>query len=150
MLNCNNGCSCANIIKVNSISSTGGSFFFVSPNTITPVNNGRYILKCPVSLLPMDAITTIEQVYVTLGTTNIPLQCKLGNNVYTDQIRCFNKDNCCNIVLRLAYGSTPSHFKIISQDLCCSQAYGLTAVTETQGQGGSKTTTKKTTAEKGE
>lgn len=149
MLNCNCNNDCANVIRITSTSSSGGSFFFVSPNTITPVNNGRYVLKCPASLLPVEAITTIEQVYITLGTTNIPLQCKLGNNVYTDQIRCFNKDNCCNLVLRLAYGSTPSHFKIISQDLCCSQAYGLIATPETTNTG-SKTTTKKTTAEKGE
>ena len=136
MLKCNNGCTCPNVLTVSSTSSSGGSFFFVTPNTITPVNNGRYILKCPVSLLPTDAITTVDQVFVTLGTTNIPLQCKLGNNVYTDQIRCFKTDCCGNIILRLAYGSTPAHFKIISQDLCCSTAYGTTtaaASTTTDG-----------------
>lgn len=146
MLSCKCNNECANVIKITSTSSSGGSFFFVSPNTITPVNNGRYVLKCPIGLLPTDAITTVDQVYVTLGTTNIPLQCKLGNNVYTDQIRCFNKDNCCNIVLRLAYGSTPSHFKIICQDLCCSQAYGLVATPEAQVQTSSKSTTKKSVA----
>lgn len=136
MLKCNNGCTCPNVLTVSSTSSSGGSFFFVTPNTITPVNNGRYILKCPVSLLPTEAITTVDQVFVTLGATNIPLQCKLGNNVYTDQIRCFNTDRCCNIVLRLAYGSTPAHFKIISQDLCCSTAYGTTAAATTNASTG--------------
>ena len=131
MLKCNNGCTCPNVLKISSTSTSGGAFFFVTTNTITPVNNGRYILKCPVSILPTTAITTVDQVYVTLGTENIPLQCKLGNYVFTDQIRSFNTDCCGNIVLRLAYGSTPAHFKIISQDLCCSTAYGTTAATTT-------------------
>lgn len=127
MLKCNCNNTCPRILVANSVSVSGGSLFFVVPNTITPVNNSRYTLKCPVSLLPTTAQTTISQVYISLNGTNIPLQCKLGNNVYSDQIRCFNTDACCNIVLRLAYGSTPAHFKIISQDLCCSQAYGAEA-----------------------
>ena len=137
MLKCNNGCTCPNVLKISSTSASGGAFFFVTTNTITPVNNGRYVLKCPVSILPTDAITTVDQVYVTLGTENIPLQCKLGNYVFTDQIRSFNTDCCGNIVLRLAYGSTPAHFKIISQDLCCSTAYGTTAAATTTTDGAS-------------
>lgn len=42
-----------------------------------------------------------------------------------------NKDKCGNIVLRLVYGSTPTHFKIISQKLCCSNAYPATVTTTT-------------------
>ena len=128
MLKCNCNNTCPNVLIANSVTATGTTLLFVVPNTITPVNNGRYLFKVPVSLLPTTAQTAILQVYISLNGVNIPLQCKLGNNVYSDQIRCFNTDSCCNIVLRLAYGSTPAHFKIISQDLCCSQAYGLEAV----------------------
>ena len=131
MLCKSDNCCCANILRATSVTQGTGTFVFETENTITPVNNGKYIFKCPVSLLPTSAITAVEQVYVSLGETQIPLQCKLGNNVFSDQIRCFNVDNCNNIVLRLTYGSTPAHFKIVNQGLCCSQAYGLTADTET-------------------
>lgn len=111
-------------LRVTSISNTGGSFFFVTNSTITPKNGCKYILKVPCYLLPQTAITAISQVYVTVNKVNIPLQECIGNNVFTDQIRYFNVDNCGNIILRLVYGSTPAHFKIISQNLPCSNAYG--------------------------
>lgn len=115
------------MLRVTSISNTGGSFFFVTDSTTTPKNGYKYIFKVPCSLFPLTAITTVDQVYIVVNGVNIPLFAPCGNYVFTDQIRCFNKDNCDNIVLRLAYGSTPAHFQIISQSLCCSTAYGMTA-----------------------
>lgn len=120
---------CENVLRVTSISATGGSFFFVTNSTVTPKNGCKYLLKVPCSLIPQTAFTTISQVYVVVNGVNIPLQECIGNNVYTDQIRCMNKDNCGNIVLRLVYGSAPTHFKIISQKLCCSNAYPMTVTT---------------------
>ena len=137
---------CENILRVTSISNTGGSLFFVTNSTITPKNGCKYLLKIPCSILPLTALTTINQVYVVVNGANIPLQECLGNNVYTDQIRCMNKDDCGNIILRLVYGSTPTHFKIISQKLCCSNAYGLTAVTTAQTPVSRVNTTTSTTA----
>lgn len=137
MLKCNCSNTCPRILVATSVNISDTAMIFGVPNTISPVNNGRYLFKCPVSLLPATAQTTIYQVEVSLNGTIIPLQCKLGNNVYSDQIRCFNTDNCGNIVLRFAYGSTPAHFKIINQDLCCSNAYPVT---------GTGTTAKKTKA----
>ena len=126
-------CKCTpcgeNVLRVTSISNTGGAFFFVTNSTITPKNGCRYILVVPCHLLPLTAQTTIDQVYVVVNGVNIPLQECLGNNVYTDQIRCMNVDKCGNIVLRLVYGSTTAHFKIVSQKLCCSNAYGTSAIT---------------------
>ena len=139
--------TCPNLLIADSVTISGTNLLFNVPNTISPVNNGRYILKVPVSLLPTTGTTTIYQLYISLDGTSIPLQCVLGNNVYSDQIRCFNTDSCCNIVLRLAYGSTPAHFKIISQSLCCSNAYSV-IVPETVAEGdvvdSSSTTTTKT------
>lgn len=124
-------CKCTpcgeSILRVTSISNTEGSFFFVTNSTITPKNGCKYILKVPCYLLPQTAITTISQVYVVVNKINIPLQECIGNNVYTDQIRYFNVDNCGNIILRVIYGSTPAHFKIVSQKLCASNAYSTTA-----------------------
>lgn len=119
---------CENILRATSVSVSGGSFFFVTNSTITPKNGCKYLLKIPCAVLPTEATTTISQVYVVVNGVNIPLQCILGNNVYSDQIRCFNVDNCGNIVLRLVYGSTPAHFKILNQALCCSNAYGTVAM----------------------
>lgn len=120
---------CENVLRVTSISATGGSLFFVTNSTVTPKNGCKYLLKVPCSLIPQTAFTTISQVYVVVNGGNIPLQECIGNNVYTDQIRCMNKDNCGNIILRMVYGSTPTHFKIISQKLCCSNAYAAIVAT---------------------
>lgn len=127
MFTCKCNQCCENILRVTSISNTDGSFFFVTDSTITPKNGCKYILKVPCQLIPQTTSTTIDQAYVVVNSVNIPLQECTGNNVYSDQIRCLNVDNCGNIVLRLIYGSTPSHFKIISQKLCCSNAYGTPA-----------------------
>lgn len=127
MVNCKCTSCCENILRASSVSDSGGSFFFVTTSTITPKNGCTYILKVPCSLLPTTPLTTVDQVYAVVNGVNIPLQDCLGNNVYSDQIRCMRVDNCGNIVLRLVYGSTPAHFKIVSQKLCCSTAYGTTA-----------------------
>lgn len=126
----NQGCRncCENVLRATSVSASGGSFFFVTNSTITPKNGCKYVLCIPCSILPTTAITTVDQVYVVVDGVNIPLQCVLGNSVFTDQIRYFNVDRCGNIVLRLAYGSTPTHFKILNQCLKPSTAYGATAV----------------------
>lgn len=127
MLTCKTCNCCPNVLKATSATISGGSLIFSTDSTITPVNGSTYIFKCPISVLPTAPVTTVDQVYVEVNSVNIPFQCKLGNNVYSDQVRCFRTDSCCNIVLRLVYGSTPAHFKIVSQDLCCSTAYGTTA-----------------------
>lgn len=129
MLSCKCTPCCENILRVTSISNTGGSFFFVTNSTITPKNGCKYILKVPCSLLPLTPLTTVDPVYIVVNGRNIPLTECLGNQVYTDQIKCMNIDDCGNIILRLAYGSTPTHFKILNQKLCCSTAYGITALT---------------------
>lgn len=114
---------CPNILKVSSVVDSGGSFFFVSQSTITPVNGCKYLIVIPCAILPTAPITDVEQVYVVVNGVNIPLQCILGNDVFTDQINCFNVTKCGNIVLRVVYGSTPAHFKIINQQLNPSTAY---------------------------
>ena len=124
MLNCKCNTCDDNVLRVTSISNTEGSFFFVTNNQFIPRNGCKYILKVPCSILPQSSLTTVDQVYVVVNGINIPLQECIGNNVYTDQIRFFNVDQCGNIILRVVYGSTPEHFKIISQKLCCSTAYG--------------------------
>ena len=146
MYNCKCKQTCPNVLTASSVTISGSQLLFDVPNTISPVNNGRYIFKCPVSILPTAGTMTIYQCYINLDGTSIPLQCILGNYVYSDQIRCFNTDSCCNIVLRLAYGSTPAHFKIISQSLCCSNAYPLIVAQAAAGEvvDSSSTTTTKT------
>lgn len=137
-LNCNCKNCCENILRATSVSNTGGSFFFVTNSTVTPKNGCKFLLIIPCSILPTTPVTTVNQVYIVVNGKNIPLQALCGNNVYTDQIRCMKVNECGNIVLRLIYGSTPTHFKIVSQRLCCSTAYGTpttvtasTAITDT-------------------
>lgn len=109
---------CPNVLKVTSISDSGGSYFLVvdPTNTITPVNGCKYIVVVPCSLLP--ATTTIDQVYITINNINYPLTDRcVGNNVYSDQIRFIPVSKCGNKVFRVVYGSLQPHFKIISNIL---------------------------------
>lgn len=131
MLNCKCKNCCENVLRATSVTTGVGSVIFVTSSTITPKNGCTYILTVPCSVIPTTSITTVDQVYVQVNGVNIPLQALCGNNVYSDQIRCFRVDGCGNIVLRLVYGSSPSHFKIVSQRLCCSMAYGTPAATTT-------------------
>ena len=120
---------CENVLRVTSVSTDGSTF--TTSSTITPKNGCKYLIKVPCYLIPQVSSTTISQVVVVVNGTNIPLQECIGNNVYTDQIRYFNVDNCGNILLRVVYGSTPAHFKILNQQICASNAYGTTAATAT-------------------
>lgn len=121
--NCN---CCENVLRTTSVT-TAGNIVFVTSSTITPKNGCTYLLTVPCNVIPTIALTTVEQVFVQVNGINIPLQALCGNNVYSDQVRCFNRDRCGNIVLRLVYGSTPTHFKIVCQRLPFSTAYGTTA-----------------------
>lgn len=131
MLNCHCTPCCENLLRVSSVSTSGGSTFLVTSSTITPKNGCKYLLKIPCAVLPTTAITTVNPVYVVVNGKNIPLQELIGNQIYTDQLKCLKPDNCGNIVLRLVYGSTPTHFKIVSHRLCCSTAYGQVAAVAT-------------------
>ena len=117
MQNSNAGCvnCCPNLLRVTSVSNTGGSYFLVvdPTNTITPQNTCKYIVSVDCSLLP--TTTTIDQVYITLHNVNYPLvdRC-IGNNVYSDQLRFIPTNKCGKKVFRVVYGSLQPHFKIIS------------------------------------
>lgn len=135
---------CENILNVTRVDA-GANLIFITNSTVTPKNGCKFILRIPCTLIPQTATTSIVQVFVQVNGVNIPLQALCGNNVFSDQVRCFNVDRCGNVVLRLVYGSTPSHFKIVSQRLCCSNAYGTVAVaTTTQTLSADSSTQKKT------
>ena len=119
------------IIRITSAAVSGADFVLTTDSTIVPVNGKRYLLAIPTSVLPTGALTTVYQVYVAINGQNVPLQCRIGNNVYTDQIKCFTVNNCGNIVARVIFGSTPAHFKILTQNLCPSTAYSAVAATQT-------------------
>ena len=127
MLTCKCNNTCPNVIEATAAAVSGASFIISTSSTITPKNGTRYLLKIPVSVLPTTALTTVYPVYVAVNDVNIPLQCIVGNDVFTDQLRDICPNACGNLVLRLVYGSTPSHFKIVSTRLCPSSAYGVTA-----------------------
>ena len=109
---------CPNVLKISSVTNTGGSYFLVveSSNTTTPVNGCKYVVVVPCTLMP--TTTTIDQVYITLNNVNYPLteRC-FGNNVYSDQLRFIPTNNCGNKVFRVVFGSLQPHFKIISNKL---------------------------------
>lgn len=117
---------CANVIKIQSAEVSGTNLVLNSDNLITPINGKRYCLSIPTSILPTEASTSILQLYVNISDTNVPLQCRIGNDVYTDQIKCMEVNNCGNIVLRVIFGTTPAHFKILNTQLCNSIAYSET------------------------
>lgn len=120
MSRCSAGCvnCCPNVLKVTSISNTGGSYFLVvdPTNTITPQNTCKYIVVVPCELLP--PTEGISQVYITVNNVNYPLidRC-VGNNVFSDQLRFLPTNNCGKKVFRVAFGSLQPHFKIISHQI---------------------------------
>lgn len=120
---------CNNVIRVQSAAVSGDNFVLTTDSLIVPTNASRYLLVVPASILPSAPLTTVNQVVVNINGEDVPLQCRIGNNVYTDQLKCFEVNSCGNIVARVVYGSTPAHFKILTQALAPSTAYGVTAPT---------------------
>lgn len=111
--NCTN--CCPNVLKVTSISNTGGSYFLVvdPTNTINPENTCKYLVVVPCELLP--TISTIDQVYLTINKVNYPLTDRVfGNNIFSDQIRFIPTQKNGKKIFRVVYGSQQPHFKIIS------------------------------------
>lgn len=114
-----NDCKCNRVIRATSY--TVGNSFNINTNfTISDLDNGmRFILTLPVDL---PAMTTIVPVIVVISvngvTTNIPLQDIIGNNLMSDQLRFLPRigDCSCNRkgIVRIIYGSNPSHFKVLS------------------------------------
>lgn len=110
-----------NILDVTSVNGSGT--VFTVDNAVMLKNACKYLFICPYSLLPTKTeITSIAPVYIAINGDLIPLQTYCGKDVLTDQIRSFRINQRGNIVLRLVYDST--QFKIASQRLICSIAYG--------------------------
>lgn len=109
-------CNCNNLIKISSISNTGGSFFMISDELQNLANGKRFIVSLPTSIIP--TLTTIDPTYIVIDGENIPLYDRtIGNFINSDQLR-FICTNCCgNKIFRVVYGTNPVHFKLISQEL---------------------------------
>lgn len=135
-------CKCNRVIRATSYT-VGNSFNINTDFEIGDLDNGmRFILSLPVDLPPM---TTIVPVYVVIKVngvvTNIPVQDIIGNNLMSDQLRFFNRvGNCeCNRkgVVRIIYGSNPTHFKVLQ---CLHES---AAVEFEETKGGTRNGTKK-------
>ena len=114
-------CNCQNVIRISSVSISEDGYFLVASNLPTLKNGGKYIVVIPNDVL--ESTTEIAQVFIAYDNTNYPLMDRcIGNNVYVDQVRFINQNNCCNKVMRVVYGTSPDHFKIISQMLPQSSA----------------------------
>ena len=112
-----NNCNCNRIIRATSY--TIGNSFNINTNfSIRDLDNGmRFLLVLPIDF---PAMTTIVPVYVVINVngvaTNIPIQDIIGNNLMSDQLRFLpQRRNCCRCekIVRIIYGSNPSHFKVL-------------------------------------
>lgn len=114
-------CNCQNVINISSSSATEDGYVLESGSTPTLVNGGKYIVVIPDNVLV--STTEITPVSISIDSVSYPLidRC-IGNDVYSDQIRFINQSNCCNKVMRVVYGTSPTHFKVISQILPKSSA----------------------------
>lgn len=119
MSNCQN--CCPNVLRITSISASGGSMFLIPEDAPTFKNGCKYIIVIPCNLIPSS--TTVDQVYLAFNEVNYPLvdRC-IGNNIYSDQLRFICTNECGNKVIRVVFGTTIPHFKIISQELPKSSA----------------------------
>lgn len=108
------GCNCNNIIRATSY--TAGAEFTINTNfSISALNNcQRFVLILPSNIPATTSITTVNITMTVNGTsTTVPLQNIVGNNLMSDQIRFICKNQCGNRVIRLVYGSNPTHFKVL-------------------------------------
>ena len=114
-------CNCQNVISISSSTATADGYVLESSNTPTLVNGGKYIVVIPDNVLV--STTEITPVSISINSVSYPLidRC-IGNDVYSDQIRFINQSNCCNKVMRVVFGTSPAHFKVISQVLPRSSA----------------------------
>ena len=113
-------CNCNNVIRISSITSTDTEYLLVAENFPTLVNGGRYVVVIPNDLI--ESTTEILPVVISFDSVNYQIMDRcIGNDVYSDQIRFINQ-NCCNKVFRAVFGTSPDHFKIISQYLPQSMA----------------------------
>lgn len=116
-------CSCTrcrpcnpNILEVTSVSQDDSGVYLIPQSVPTFKNGCKYLLVIPCNLIP--AFKSVLPVFVAFNNVNTPITDRcIGNNLMTDQLRFIPNSNCGNKVLRLVYGSNPTHFKIISQDL---------------------------------
>lgn len=116
-MSCNN-CKCNRTIRATSY--TVGNSFNINTNfEISSLENGqRFILTLPIDLPAMTTIVPVILVIKVNGvTTNIPMQDIIGNNLMSDQLRFFNRQGNCNCnrqgVVRIIWGSNPTHFKVL-------------------------------------
>jgi hypothetical protein len=108
-------CNCDNIIRATDYDVSTTIFQINTSFSVSSISNcQRFILSLPIAL---PAITTNVPVSVVIsinGTnTSIPVQDILGNNLMADQLRFICKNQCGNRVVRIIYGSNPSHFKVL-------------------------------------
>jgi len=108
-------------ITISTISVASGIMTLTSTDTPTLTNGKKYLLVIPEKLIP--SMTTIDNVQVGIGGTgyNLYERC-IGNYTYSDQLRFIPASDKGNKVLRVVYGSAPTHFKIVSQCLPKSSA----------------------------
>lgn len=109
-------CNCNNVIRITSVSVTDEGYFLVASSLPDLCNGKRYLVT-----IPNDVITSsleVVPVFIAYNNVNYPLidRC-IGNNVYSDQIRFINQSNCCTKCFRVVFGTSPEHFKVISQIL---------------------------------
>lgn len=111
-------CNCKRNIRATSYT-VGNSFNINTDFNINDLDNGmRFNLILPVDL---PAMTTILPVFLIIKVngvdTNIPMQDIIGNDLMSDQLRFFPQRNvCCGRegIVRIIYGSNPSHFKVLN------------------------------------
>lgn len=118
-MSCN--CCCNNVLKVTSIQTNENGLYLIVSNNTTLNNGCKYTVVLPNNLIaPLD---DLYPVYINVNSINYQLYDRtLGNYVYSDQLRFICMNQCENRVFRVVYGASPTHFKVISQELPQSSA----------------------------
>lgn len=104
-MNCLCDCSFPITVKTSAVTLTGGSLYLTLPGVnIATLSNLQKLNVIICQSIPSNAGTA--QVFLSDGTTNLPINVVTGNYLRADQIKCRR-------VYKMIYGNDPVHASLL-------------------------------------
>lgn len=104
-MNCLCDCAYPLTVKTSTVTLTGGSLYFTLPGiNLATLSNLQRLNVIICQSIPSNAGTA--QVFLSDGTTNLPINVVTGNYLRADQIKCRR-------VYKMIYGNDPVHASLL-------------------------------------
>lgn len=116
-MNCCCDCSIPLTVKSSAVTLTGGSLYITLPGIqLATLSNLQRLNVIICQSIPSGAGTA--QVFLSDGTTNLPINVETGNYLHADQIRC---RKCYPMI----YGDNPAHASLLCR--VCRTSFAASA-----------------------